>query len=351
MRQLARTSLLVLGSIVFVFAVWEIGLSLKYGTDGPHRIVEEFGSPYIHVTPPGTGQANNMSIRRLDDTLETPSPGTFRILSYGDSVGSGYKVGIDEMYAHVIEQNLNEVGRRQYEVLSMVRGNSPTIYSYHIRADVPRFHPDAVIVEIELLNDVSDEAHVETRGTDEDGLPVELLNYRYILTYDNHLTAPMPPRIPVLERTKAYYAATRRLGNWLMWIFGNPVFAEDSDTYYYSIKADRYFLTAEILDRGFDAMFDALAGIHRYLSRRDVAFLLVIVPSQYAYEHERFQPGALRQLARAELRASELGLPYLSLHEAMGEAGGAGLYMDFCHPTAEGNRVMGEAIFSAVRDW
>jgi hypothetical protein len=35
----------------------------------------------------------------------------------------------------------------------------------------------------------------------------------------------------------------------------------------------------------------------------------------------------------------------------MGEVGGAGLYMDFCHPTAEGNRVMGEAIFSAVRDW
>ncbi len=351
MRQLARTALLVLGSVAFIFAVMEIRLSFKYGTNGPYRIVEEFGSPYIHVVAPDAGAANNVSIRRSDDTPETPSPGTFRILSYGDSVGSGYKVETDEMYAHLIEQNLNRLGQRHHEVLSMMRGNSPTIYGYHIRADVPRFHPDAVIVEIELLNDVSDEAHVETRGADEDGLPVDLLNYRYIVTYDHHITAPGFLRIPGLERTKAYYYAMRRLGSWLMWLPGNPVFAEDSDTYYYSLKTDRYFLTAETLDRGFDTMFEALAGIHRYLSRRDVAFLLVIVPSQYAYEHERFQPGALRLLARAELRAAELGLPYLSLHEAMGEAGGADLYMDFCHPTAEGNRVMGEAISSAVRDW
>ncbi len=255
------------------------------------------------------------------------------------------------MYAHIVEQKLNERGQRRHEVLTMARGNSPTIYGHHVRADVPRLHPDAVIVEIELLNDVSDEAHVLTRGTDDDGLPVELLNYRYIVTYDGHLTAPMPLRIPGLDRTKAYYAATGRIANWLMWLFGNPLFAEDSDTYYYAIKADRYFLTAAVLDRGFDVMFDALAGMHRYLSRRSIAFLVVIVPSQYAYAHERFQPGALRLLTRAERRAAELKLPYLSLREAMGDAGGADLYMDFCHPMAEGIRVMGEAIFSAVRAW
>ena len=76
------------------------------------------------MVAPRTGEANNLSMRRLEDTPEMPPPGTFRILSYGDSVGSGYGVAVDGMYAHIVEQKLNERGQRRHEVLTMARGNS-----------------------------------------------------------------------------------------------------------------------------------------------------------------------------------------------------------------------------------
>ena len=118
-KRFAQAVLFALASVVLVFAAWEIWLSLEYGTDGPYRIVAEFASPYVHVVAPGTGEANNLSMRRLEDTPETPPPGTFRILSYGDSVGSGYGVAVDGMYAHIVEQKLNERGQRRHEVLTM----------------------------------------------------------------------------------------------------------------------------------------------------------------------------------------------------------------------------------------
>ena len=76
---------------------------------------------------------------------------------------------------------------------------------------------------------------------------------------------------------------------------------------------------------------------------RRIAFLLVIMPSRDSYEAEARSVGARRLLDRAEARAAELELPTLSLRVRLGTAGGAELYMDFCHPTAAGNEAIAAA--------
>ena len=98
-------------------------------------------------------------------------------------------------------------------------------------------------------------------------------------------------------------------------------------------------------------MFEALAGIHRYLERRSIHFLVVILPSRYVYEDGPYRESSLALLGRAEARAEALGLPFLSLRGALAAAGGARLFMDFCHPTADGNRAIAKALEATLRGW
>jgi lysophospholipase L1-like esterase len=347
-----RTLLRVLAaitSLALVLCVCEIGLMLRY-RDRAHALVmvDAYDSPYVHRAAPNVGDRNNLSQRRGSDVTERPLPGTTRILSYGDSVAHGYGVAREETYSHRLEELLNARPGAKFEVLNMARGHSPTIHSFHLRQDVPTLQPRAVILQIELLNDVSDEAHVLTEGADQDGLPLELLRYRYILTHHGQLLSPITWRGSFVERTLVYGILTRWIGRTLSRLRPSPVLASGSDRYYYSRKVDRYFLTEAAIERGFEQLFDALEGIHRFLQREGVALLVLILPSQHVFDGGQYSAHAMRTVTRAEERARALALPFVSVRSAMAQAGGDSLYFDFCHPTANGNRVIAEALYDSI---
>lgn len=351
-RALLR-GLLLVGSTLLGLLLLEAALHLWYGTPGkpgPWTLVEEYDSPFVFMPRPGTA-ANNLGIRRSADVSRVPAAGTRRILSYGDSISQGYRLDESETYAHLLEQRLDGAGGVRREVLSMARGHSPTIHAFHIRHDVPALQPAGVILEIELLNDVSDEAHVRTVGRDMDGLPLEIRRYRYILGWDGHILAPLTISGAFFERTKLYAKLTRWWGRNMNRLRPNPIFAEDSPVTYYSLSSDRYLLTEEALSRGFDRLFESLAGIHAYLTRRGVRFLLIILPSRHVYSDDQYTRASLELVRRAERRARELDLPHVSLYEALGRAGGSALFMDFCHPTAHGNRAIADALEPILRGW
>ena len=334
---------LTLVAAEFGIAAWYGGL----GARGPYEMAAEWGSPFVFRSrkPDGLG------LRRSAATsLEKPA-GVYRVLSYGDSVAAGFGLEETETYAYQSEATLNAAGARRVEILNMTRGHSPTLYTFHLRTDVPRFAPDAVIVEIEVLNDVSDEARVRTTGRDADGLPLEIRSHRYILSWDDQILGFRGALGSSIERTKVYAMITRAIGRLAERFDPNPLFAEDSDVHFYSLSVDRHLLTRDALDAGFERIFESLAGMQRHLEQRGIRLLLLIVPSQYVFDGGRFSASSRALALRAEARARALGLDVLFPLEALEQAGGAQLYMDFCHPTAAGNRVIAAALAPVLADW
>jgi lysophospholipase L1-like esterase len=353
LSPLLQRCLLLVISTLLGLVILEGGLTLFYADERAGarlEMVEAFRSPYVFVHPPGRG-FNSLGMRRERAVSPQPLPGTRRILSYGDSISAGYRLAEVQTYSHRLEQALGADTGKSFEVLNMSRGHSPSVYAFHLRNDVPALQPRGVILEVELVNDTPDEAHVRTRGRDASGLPLELRSHRYILGWDGYLLAPITFSGSFLERTKVYAKISRWVGRLLHRLRPNPLFSAESPLLYYSHSSDRYFLTAAELARGFDRLFDTLAAIQHYLAARDIHFLVILLPSQYAYAPPEYREAARELLRRGEERARELGIPFVSLGEALGNAGGAELFMDFCHPTADGNRVIAQALLPLLADW
>jgi lysophospholipase L1-like esterase len=348
----AARLLLLAGSLVLACTVLELTLMARYRAElgeGPWRPAPTLGSPFLHLAAPGRGDMNGLSIRRRSPTQPAPPRGTLRVLSYGDSVAHGYRLRHDETYSHLLEQRLDRTAPPRVEILNMFRGHSPSVYAFHLRRDVPMLSPDAVLLEIELLNDVSDEVFVETRGVAEDGLPEELRRARYLLGFDGHLLPSSGGGGAWWQRTLLAGRLRRWWGRQLSKRPDEAVFGEQADVAYYVTRSERHLLTQASTEAAFERLFQSLAGIHHFLAEREVGFLLAILPSRDVYQQGRFAQGASRLLERARVRAAELEIPAVTLRDEIGRAGGEALYLDFCHPTAEGSAAIAEALEAPVR--
>ena len=351
LRAIAARVGLVVVSIVLTLVAAEFVLTAWYGglgVRGPYEVVPEWGSPFVFRS---RTDGSGLGLRRSAVTALDKPAGAFRVLSYGDSIAAGFALEEQDTYAYQSEAALNATGARRVEILTMARGHSPTIHTFHLRVDVPRFAPDAVLVEIELLNDVSDEARVRTAGLDEDGLPLEIYGHRYILSWDGNILGFRGASGSPLHRTKVYAKITRAIGRLQERLDPNPLFAADSDVGFYSLSVHRHLLTQAALERGFERIFESLAGIQRYLARRGIRLLVLIVPSQHVFDGGRFSASSRALVERAAARARALDLDVVLPLDALERAGGAALYMDFCHPTAAGNRTIAAALTPVLAAW
>jgi hypothetical protein len=345
--QFLLRSLLVLVATAASLVLLELGLTVWYvdlGEQRPNELVEEFDSPFIfkaRVDPEGLAEA-----------MDGGEPGK-RILSYGDSIAAGYGLDASETYGRLLEEMLNRESSEPVRVFNMARGFSPTTYSFHARIDAPRLQPDGVVMEIELLNDVSDEAMLRTTGRLDNvfGLPLEIHRSRYTLGWDGHILAPLSVSGSFIERTKVYAKLSRWAGRVMNRIMSNPVFAEDSSSRFYSHSSERWLLTVGALGAGFDRLFDSILATQMFLESQGVKFLLVILPSRHVFTDDQYTESSIALLKRAEARAREKQIHYVSAWEELGGAGGADLFMDFCHPTAEGNRVIADILYPILAEW
>ena len=89
-----------------------------------------------------------------------PPEGEFRILSLGDSIGFGLGVTSEDRYAQVLQRELNDSpGAFRFRVVNASgQGYSPSSYAAYIYQEGLELNPDLVLVQIELCNDVTDEA-------------------------------------------------------------------------------------------------------------------------------------------------------------------------------------------------
>ena len=299
-------------------------------------------------------KTNRHGFRDEEDLDRSPAPREVRILSLGDSIGFGLGIPATDHYGKVLERGLTvwQESVRFRVINAAGQGFSPSGYSVYLRHEGLEFEPRLVIAEIELCNDVSDEAFLYWESSeDEPDLPTAVRGGRYIVGWDGNLLGTYSRGPYLFEKTYTYTVLLRRVLNLLYRINPTEPFHSNAGVTYYILGFERYLLDEARIELGWNRLFRAVLAIQKILAKQDIPFLLIILPSRFVFEerapqHSRF---ARALVERALSWAQSHQVPHLDCTDLLRKGGGAKLYFDFAHLTAEGNRVLGEALDREIR--
>jgi hypothetical protein len=301
-------------------------------------------------------RTNRYGLRDEEDFPREVPPEEIRIMSMGDSIAFGLGVEASEHYSKILQRNLNATSRtHHFRVINAAGpGFSPTGYYLYLKHEGLELGPELVVIEIELCNDVTDEALLRWDvDSEEPGVPVKAYGGRYVVGWDGNLLATYATGWNPLEHTYTYTHLTRRFLNLLLKFSPPKPFDGKSPVTYYSLGFDRFLLNQERIESGWQRVFGALAATEKLLRSRGVDFLLVIMPTKYMFETGTggYRTFATDLVDRAVREAEDRRLPFIELTTALAEGGGESLYLDFAHPSTEGNRVIGEELTQQLASW
>jgi hypothetical protein len=210
-----------------------------------------------------------------------------------------------------------------------------------------------VILEIELTNDVTDEALLRWQeDPDHPGRPKILRGGRYVVAWDGMLLSAYIRGPYFYERTYTYVELSRRILELMYRFAPTEPFHNDPGVAYYAFGYDRYLLDNQRLEYGWTHLFASLQATREMLKERGVPFLLMIMPSRYIYDRNadpsrnRFARGLVD---RADAMARERGIPAMNLTETIGAGGGDALFLDTVHLNEKGNLLVGNALYEHLK--
>ncbi len=294
-------------------------------------------------------RTNRYGFRDEEDFPQEPESGELRVLSLGDSIGFGLGVEAERHYTKVAQRLLqprHEPGRLRI-INAGGTGTSPSSYAVFLRETGAALQPDAVVIEIELNNDVTDEALLRrVFGPDDKMMPSAVRGGRYVVGWDGNLLATCSYGPFLLERTYLWTDLTRRALNLLYRLSPNEPFRSQPYQTYYNLGFDRKLLTPGRISQGWTHMFNSLEGTKWFLSSRGIPFLILVMPSRYIYDEAAPQRAAFaRDLVDQAIKRCRLRrLPCLDMTQTIGEAGGKDLFFDFAHLTSLGNQAVGDRL-------
>jgi hypothetical protein len=298
---------------------------------------------------------NRDGLRDEPDFDPNPPAGEFRILSMGDSVAFGLGIKSTECYAKVLDRKLNEGSNLpKYHVINSAGpGYSPSFYYLFLKKEALQWHPRMVLLEIELCNDVTDEAllrwEVDPARPDR---PSGLKGGRYVVAWDGILLSAYIRGPYFYERTYTYVELSRRLLDLLYRFSPSEPFHSDPSVTYYILGYDRYLLDQTRIEYGWTHLFGAIQATHEMLREQGVEFLLLIMPSRYIYDRSsgRNMDSFARSLVdRAAAVAGEKGIPYINLTDTVAAGGGDKVYLDSIHLNEQGNLLVGTALYEHLK--
>ena len=232
-------------------------------------------------------------------------------------------------------------------------GYGPSSYYLFLKNEALDWHPDLVLVEIELTNDVTDAAFVEWETDPANpGLLIRVKGGRYVTAWDGTLLSAYVRGPYFYEKTYTYVELSRRVLELLYRHAAVKPFPKDPDSTYYTLRYEWYLLDEERIEAGWRRLLGAIKTTSRLLDAEGVPFLLMLMPSRFVFEggkadpHRRFSQVLLD---RAATFAETNGIPYLDFTAAVGRAGGAAAFVDTLHLNEAGNLAVGEALFEHLK--
>lgn len=357
----SRLYLITLGlfailAVVFLTAI-ELYLKWSAAAEAPEHRDHVIETPYLPVKfkPDYKGQfwnipfsTNRFGFRDEENLAQEPGTNEVRVLSLGDSIGFGLGIPPESHYTQIAERLINPLPREKTIRLINAggQGYSPSGYYVYLKHEGKKLRPDLVLVEIELCNDVTDEALLRWQVPPNGVYPDRIVGGRYLVSWDGHLIGTYSIGSYFFEKTYLYTEFIRRL------LFlshrispQEPFHSQPGAQVYYSLGFDRYLLNTERLEQGWDRLFRALEGLYSFCKENDMEFLLMLMPSRYLYEEkEPYTSYAQNIFDRAIAKAHSRKLPMIDISTVIEQAGGKELFFDFAHLTMEGNRAVGKAL-------
>ncbi len=282
-----------------------------------------------------------------------PPAGEFRILSLGDSIGFGLGVPSQDRYGQVLQRELNKsAGGLRFRVVNASgQGYSPSSYAAYVHQEGLALNPDLVLIQIELCNDVTDEALLGWPSGGEAALPDSIRGGRYVVGWDGNLLGTWSRGPYFYEKTYTYTVLLRKLLESLYRIRPTEPFHSTRGLTYYAMGYEKFLLDRHRIDAGWRRLFRALEGIRDLLERERIPFLVMLVPSRFVFqkdvpEHAAF---ARKLMDRAIKLCRSRKIPHLDPSPDLRQAGGSELYFDFAHLTGEGNRITGRVLARELR--
>ena len=296
-------------------------------------------------------ETNRYGFRGEEDFDLQPAEQEFRILALGDSVGVGLGVVAVDHYSQALERQLNQ---RPSDLTVRVinaagQGYSPSSYLAYLIHEGLLFEPRLVLIQVELCNDITDEALLRWSG-EVGQSSFRVRGGRYLVAWDGNLLGTVAQGPFPFERTYTYTLLLRRalraIGPW--WPRASPL--DLAGTAYFHQAWERAVLGPDTIEAGWARLFGALEATQEFLRSRHIPLVVLLVPPRYVFEPEvpRRQEWALSLLERAGRQARAAGLGLVSVREELGRGGGRKLYFDFAHPTAKGNGIIAEALAKRV---
>ena len=282
-----------------------------------------------------------------------PPEGEFRILSLGDSIGFGLGVPSQDRYGQVLQRELNtSAGPLRFRVVNASgQGYSPSSYAAYIYQEGLALNPDLVLVQIELCNDVTDEALLGWPSGVEAALSGSVRGGRYVVAWDGNLLGTWSWGPYFFEKTYTYTVLLRKLLESLYRIRPTEPFHSTRGLTYYAMGYEKYLLDRNRIDSGWKRLFGALEGIRDLLEQERIPILLMLVPSRFVFQKDAPKHAlfARKLMDRAIEQCRSRQIPYLDLSHDLRQAGGSELYFDFAHLTGEGNRTTGRVLARELR--
>jgi hypothetical protein len=358
------STVLLISALAFIFAIAEVLLRYSIVRNVPANSCHTTETSYMPVkTRPNWHGAvwnvpivtNRFGLRDEPDFSQLPQAGEIRILSVGDSIAFGVGIPASSNYSKIAEGMLNRKrGEGNYRIINAGgQGYSPSGYHVYLKHEGLRLQPAIVVIEIELCNDVTDEALLYWRTDPQNGSLDSIRGGRYVMGWDGNMLATCALGPYFFEKTYVYTDLLRRFLNLRYRMHPTEPFRSQSEkgTSYYSLGFDRYLLDNKRIESGWSRMFAALEQTSAMLKERNIEFLLMIMPSEYIYSERSaaWQSYALNLVRRARNLASSRQLPFIDMTDAIRNGGGSRLFIDFAHLTVEGNKVVGEALFDRLQ--
>jgi len=200
----------------------------------------------------------------------------------------GYGLEMNETWPFFLEQKLKNKTKLPVEVLNYGgNGNSPVQYAVHMPLHLKSLKPNLVILEVEWLNDLADDASYWWMLFDQNGLPWLHSGGRYkISLFESESLFLFNVGFSGMwfERTILYTVLSRAVGRYL------GVHAHLSkkigglDYYFFSLDYDEFLINEKSIEANLQGTFKILKSLGELAKQNQTEFLLHLVPAKFVYE-------------------------------------------------------------------
>jgi len=225
--------------------------------------------------------------RFKEKRIPSPSPDVYRIITYGDSVTMGYGLEMNETWPFFLEQKLKNKTKLPVEVLNYGgNGNSPVQYAVHMPLHLKSLKPNLVILEVEWLNDLADDASYWWMLFDQNGLPWLHSGGRYKSLFESESLFLSNVGFSGMwfERTILYTLLSRAVGRYLGAHAHLSKKIDGLDYYFFSLDYDEFLINEKSIEANLQGTFKILKSLGELAKQNQTEFLLHLVPAKFVYE-------------------------------------------------------------------